>query len=220
MGAAGMMGLDAGKRRKPRFWLLIILIAVAVHLFILFGVKPHYLNIFRKSIDDNIAASSNRASFPDAIVAITVDVEGEEPAPVEIVEPPVDQRQANTDPVSPGDRSSERQDVLDILGEPHKALPSLPSTRSAVIPPRPVEITWPETKNLSHCLGMHVDVRIHVGINGEILAIAPVDSRIPEDCAAAAVSAARRIVFLPGTVDGRPKEMWTDIRIDFRRQSD
>jgi hypothetical protein len=216
-----MMDLNAGRRRKPRFWLLIILIAVAVHLIILFGVKTQYFNVFRKSIDDNIASSSRQASFPDAIVAITVDVEGDETAPVEIVEPPVEQRETNTEQVdSPNEQDSNSEDVLDILGDLQTPLPSRPSTQAAVIPPRPIEITWPETKNLSHCLGMHVDVRIHVGINGEILGIDPVDSRIPDDCAAAAVSAAKRIVFLPGTVDGHAKAMWTDIRIDFRRQSD
>lgn len=212
---------SAGRRGNPRYWLLIVLIAVVVHLAILFGVKPHYLNVFKKSIDDDIASSSRPASFPNAIIAITVDVEGEEPLPVEIEESPIAPRETAVDFVdSPNERETRPDDLLEIMGDAQTPLPSQPSTRLAVIPPRPVEITWPETENLGHCLGIHVDVRIHVGENGEILRIEPVEGSVPDDCATAAVSAARRIVFLPGTIDGRPKDMWTEIRIDFRSQSD
>jgi hypothetical protein len=215
------MDPSAGRRGNPRYWILIVLIAVVVHLAILFGLKPHYFNVFKKTIDDDIASSSRPASFPNAIIAITVDVEGEEPVPVEIRQSPTVLRESFVDNVdSPNEEESRPDDLLEILGDAQTPLPSRPSTHAAVIPPRPVEITWPETENLGHCLGIHIDVRIHVGENGEILRVEPVDGTVPGDCAIAAVNAARRIVFLPGTIDGRPKEMWTEIRIDFRSQSD
>ena len=68
-------------------------------------------------------------------------------------------------------------------------------------------------------MGKHVDVRIRVSDSGQILIAEPASGDIPDDCAAAALKAARRIVFLPGMQDGRPTTMWTEIRIDFRRQS-
>jgi len=216
-----MMDLTSDRRSNSRYWLVIILIALAVHIFLLFSLKPHHLDIFKKSIDDNIAVSSRRASFPDAIIAISVDVEGEEPMPVEIERPP-DESPENDDMETdnPWEGDPEPVDILELVGESHAPLPSTPSTHAALIPPRPVEITWPETKNLSHCLGMHVDVRIRVNEKGKILVVEPAPAEgLPDDCTAAAVRAARRIVFLPGTVDGRAETMWTEIRIDFRRQS-
>ncbi|MGD8415037.1 MAG: energy transducer TonB [Candidatus Latescibacterota bacterium] len=215
-----MIDLTSSRRQGSRYWLLIFLIAIAVHLIVIFGVKNQYLNVFRKSIDDNIAASSAPASFPDAIVAVTVDVEGEEPVPVEIETPPREVKEPTRVEVEhPGDDPNSVDDILEVVGQNNAPMPSRPSTTRAVIPPRPVEITWPETKNLSHCLGTHVDVRIHVDEKGKILAAEPSSGQVPDECAAAALRAARRIVFLPGTVDGKPQTMWTEIRIDFRTQS-
>lgn len=218
---AGMSALDTGKREKRRYWVLIILVAVLVHLVILFGVKPSYLNVFKKSLDYDTPSAARKASFPDAIIAITVDVEGEEPTPIEIEEPTIERSEVVHEQSEATDEPEDQsEDLEDILGDAQNPLPARPSTPLAAIPPKPVEITWPETKNLRHCLGIQVDVRIFVGKNGEILSVKPVEDDIPQDCIAAAVSAARRIVFLPGTVEGRPKEMWTEIRIDFRRQTD
>ncbi len=208
------------KRNNSRHWLVIILIAVLVHLVILFGIQPRHFNVFRKSFDDNEASSSRRASLPDAIIAVTVDVEGEKPFPVEITELPRERPiPVVTEHDKPNDEQSETDDLLDILGTEQTPLPSLPSTTSAVIPPRPVEITWPDTKNLSHCRDLHVDVRIQVDEKGKILSVETIDGQAPDECTRAALRAARRIVFLPGRVNGRAETMWTKIRIDFRRQT-
>ena len=215
-----MIDPTSSRRRSSRYWLVIVLLAMAVHLLVIFGIKNDYLDVFRRSIDDNIASSSAPASFPDAIVAVIVDVEGEEPVPVEIVTPPIDERETqNPEVEKPGDDVEATEDILDLVGENHAPMPSRPSTSRAIIPPRPVEITWPETRNLSHCLGAHVDVKIHVAATGQIIAAEPASGQIPDECAAAALRAARRIIFLPGTVDGRPESMWTQVRIDFRKQS-
>jgi hypothetical protein len=220
VGVSGMIDLTSSRRRSSRYWLVIVLIALAVHLLVIFGVKNDYLQVFKRSIDDKIASSSPPASYPDAIVAVIIDVEGEEPVPVKIVTPPIEQREPQILEVeNPGEDMDAKEDILEVVGEDHAPMPSRPSTTQAVIPPRPIEITWPETKNLSHCLGTHVDVRIHVDEAGQILAAEPASGQIPDECAAAALRAARRIIFLPGTVDGRPETMWTEIRIDFRKQA-
>jgi hypothetical protein len=215
-----MIDLTSNRRQSSRYWLVIVLIAIVVHLLVIFGVKTQHLAIFRRSVDDRIASSSKPASFPDAIVAVTVDIEGDQPLRVQIETPPQEYRDTPLiDVERQGDNEEATEDILDVLGEAHAPLPRRPSTSSAVIPPRPIEITWPETRNLSHCLGTHVDVRIRVSDSGQILVAEPASGDIPDDCAAAALRAARRIVFLPGTHDGRPTTMWTEIRIDFRRQS-
>lgn len=218
--AAGIGNPAAGSRGGSRYWLVIILIAVAVHMFLLIGIKSSHFAVFRRSIDNSIASSSPPAAFPDAIIAIIIDVEGEETLPVEI-EPPPEKEPVDGDPdvENPGDDPEAPENLIDFTGESNAPMPFRPSTRSAVIPPRPIEITWPETKNMGHCMGLHVDVRIRVSDKGEILAVEPGDSALPEDCAAAALRTARRIVFLPGTVDGNPETMWTEIRIDFRQHS-
>ena len=199
---------------------MIVLIAIALHVILLLGVKPSYLDVFRKSLDDNVASASRPASMPDAIIAVTVSVEGEEPRPVEIEKVPEPPRETEIrEEEKPRDTESDQTDILEILGEAQAPMPTRATTRRTVIPPRPVEITWPETRDLNHCLGFHVDVRIQVDDTGKIRVVQPLDADLPEDCINAAVRAARRIVFLPGRSDGKPQTMWTEIRIDFRRQS-
>jgi hypothetical protein len=215
-----MIDTTGRKRENLRRWLVIVLIAIAAHIVLLFGVKPAYLDVFRKSLDDNVASASRPASMPDAIVAVTIRVEGEEPRPVEIVPVPEPPRESETQPDhTPSENPSETPDITEILGESQNPMPSPATTRRTLIPPRPVEITWPETRDLNHCLGMHVDVRIQVDETGKIRVVEPLNPGLPEDCVNAAVRAARRIVFLPGRADGKPQTMWTEIRIDFRRQS-
>ncbi len=213
------MEVTTKKRDTARRWIVIVVIALSAHLFLLLGVKPGYFDIFRKSFDNNLASSSRLSSMPDAIVAVTVRVEGEEPRPVRIEPTPEQPRKTETQPtIQPGDKEEPENNILEILGDATSPLPSRASSRNTVIPPRPVEITWPDTKNLGHCLGMHVDVRIQVDETGKIRIVEPIARDLPEDCVDAAIRAARRIVFLPGRSDGKPHTMWTEIRIDFRRQ--
>jgi TonB family protein len=81
-----------------------------------------------------------------------------------------------------------------------------------------VEITWPDTRQLRHCLGEDIDVRIEVDEDGTVLSVEPVDKKQPKDCMRAAIESARAIVFEPGEVDGVPTRMWTQVRIEFRKK--
>jgi hypothetical protein len=87
-----------------------------------------------------------------------------------------------------------------------------------MIPPRALEITWPDTRDLGHCLGHHIDIMIQVDEKGSIVSIKPLDSNHPQDCIDAALESARQIVFEPGRVNGVPASMWTQVRIDFRKK--
>jgi hypothetical protein len=112
----------------------------------------------------------------------------------------------------------ETVNILDVIGESQAPIPSSPTASAAVVPPRPVEITWPETEKLGHCLGLDIDIRIRVGERGDVLRVEPLSNDDPRDCIQAAIDAAERIKFRPGTVDGKAMAMWTQIRIEFRRQ--
>jgi hypothetical protein len=214
------MDTATGRRDSFRRWLVVVVLAVLAHVVLLIGVKPSYLAFFRKSLDDVPASGSRPVSMPDAIVAVSVRVEGEEPLPVEIEPPPEDRRENRIEEeLNPPESDEEPTGDFDLPGEAIAPLPSKPATRSVVIPPRPVEITWPETRNLNHCLGSFVDVRVQVDATGKIRVVEPVGTEQPRDCVDAAVRAASRIVFLPGRADGKPRTMWTEIRIEFRRQS-
>lgn len=203
------------RRGNPRYWISIILIAILGHLILLFLVKPSFFGMFKKSLDDTDAFSSApSSSFPHAIIAIPVDVEGEESQPIEIVEP--GQSPTETDDLDRQDRpDADSGDILNIVDQAQSPLPGVPSTSAAVIPPTPVELTWPGTADLQHCLGLRIAVRIRVGPEGEILRVEPVRDDLPADCTAAAVRAARLTVFLPGRINGNPAAMWTTIRLDF-----
>jgi hypothetical protein len=71
---------------------------------------------------------------------------------------------------------------------------------------------------LRHCLGHHIDIRIEVDERGKVLRVEPMDMNHPQDCIAAALESAGKIVFEPGQVDGTTTRMWTQVRIDFRKK--
>jgi outer membrane biosynthesis protein TonB len=205
---------NIGRRSQ---WLLIALIAVLLHLILFISVKQGFFEVFRHSVADTEGASSPRSSLPQAIIVVPIEVESEE-AEVAMEEP---QEEPPAEETSTEERQGENVDavnILDVIGESQAPIPSEPSSRSAVVPPRPVEITWPQTEKLGHCLGLEIDIRIRVGREGEVVRVEPVSSGFPADCTQAAIDAAQRIRFRPGTVDGTAEAMWTQIRIEFRRQ--
>ena len=93
-----------------------------------------------------------------------------------------------------------------------------PGAELVEIPPRPLEITWPDTHDLKHCIGHQIDVRIQVDEDGTILNVEVDDTGQPSDCVMAALESAREIVFSPGLINGKPAKMWTQIRIDFKKK--
>lgn len=209
------------ERNSARLWLVIVLAAVALHMLLFVGMRQSVFDIFRKSINENAGASSPRQSFPDAIVAITIDIEGDEPTTSEIIEqttPEPPTPQDAPDQPGRGDDPASKLDILDITGEAQAPMPSERSGLDAAVPPRPVEITWPETKHLKHCLGLQILIRIQVDASGKVLRVESDERQHPSDCTKAALDAARRIKFVPGRVKGRPARMWTRLRIDFRNR--
>jgi hypothetical protein len=121
-------------------------------------------------------------------------------------------------PTHTGQEASAKVDLEnDLLGEP-QTLPSNIGLAKAMIPPRALEITWPDTRNLKHCLGHNIDIKIKVDADGSILSAEAVGAGHPADCVRAALESAKRIVFEPGLIGGRPAAMWTQVRIDFRKK--
>jgi TonB family protein len=86
------------------------------------------------------------------------------------------------------------------------------------VPPRPVEITWPDTRRLAHCVGLRIDVRIRVDAQGRVERVEPVAAGAAPECVSAALATAKQIKFTPGTVAGKPTTMWTQVTIDFEKE--
>jgi hypothetical protein len=215
-----MVYTGAYGRSKTRYWIIIIFLAVLGHFILLLSVRPSFFGIFKKSAIDAEMASSASSAFPNAIIVIPLDEEGEETRPIEIIEP--NRNLAETpdkDVRDPNDSPFNSDDITRLVNDPQATRPGSPTTPSAVIPPKPVEITWPETKKLRHCLGLRITVRIRVDEKGGIVRVDPIRGDLPANCTAAALRAARRIVFLPGKINGKPAAMWTTIQIDFREPS-
>lgn len=208
-------------RSRSRYWAVFIIAALAVQLLIFLAVRRPFLDIFHRSNTESPGASSPLASFPDAIVAITIEIEGDEPTPEQSNEhstprPPSVEDSPNR--TGQGTSRIANIDILDITGEAQTPIPSEPSGRNAAVPPRPVEITWPNTKDLGHCLGLRISIDILVSKDGDVLDVTPVEGDFPRDCIDAALDAARRIKFTPGQMKGKPVEMSTRLRIDFRQK--
>lgn len=218
---------EPGSKRK---WWVIAAIVLALHLSLLLFVRPEYFDFVLRDVNAPPGASSSGgAAYPDAIIAIPIDVEPPaQEAPPEPAEPvaevPSQERPAASeqDEGDDGDGGSGGElgaiDLGDILGDAAQPRGGGGATREQTVPPRPVEITWPETSRLKHCIGRHVNVRILVGEDGRIREVTPASAEVPADCLAAALDAARRIKFSPGRVGGRPAALWAQVRIDFEEK--
>jgi hypothetical protein len=214
-----MTNMSSDYRISARAWILIVGIAIALHLFIFLGLKPGYLTVFLKPLQEVDGPAEPGRPLPNAIVAVKVDLESDQPRLIEIEpSPPLTPSSASPEGDQQSEFESSGDDLGDLVAQHQSPLPSSGPVVSEVVPPRPVEMTWPETKNLRHCLGTYVDVRIRVGMNGEILEVEPLGAGVPPDCARAAANAARCIVFLPGRLEGKSATMWTEVRIEFHKQ--
>ena len=211
-----MTNTSSGYRISARAWTLIVAIAIVLHLFLFLGLKPGYLTVFLKPLQEADGLAEPGRPLPNAIVAVKVDLESDQPRLIEIEQSPPPSASSDDDRQS--ELGSAGDDLGDLVDRHQSPLPSSGPVVSEVVLPRPVEMTWPETKNLRHCLGTYVDVRIRVGVDGEVLDVEPLGAGVPPDCARAAANAARFIVFQPGRIEGKSATMWTEVRIEFHKQ--
>jgi hypothetical protein len=213
------------RHESRRKWVILVVAVLLFHAALVVFVRPDYFDFLLRDLQSPSGASSSRASArPDAIIAIQIDVEDadtEIPEDVEVVVTEPETPPGTGDSPRPGDDADapvEGVDLGDLIGSAGVPREGGGNRRGEVIPPRPLEITWPETRRLKHCIGQHLDVRILVASDGLILRVVPEPSELPEDCRRSAVDAASRIKFAPGKRDGEPVELWTQVRIDFEEK--
>ena len=203
-------------RQRRRQWAVIIGIAVLFHAALFITIEQDFFEVFRHDVSDVPASSGRQAAQPDAIVAITIDIEGDEPVilPVETPQP------SQPAPSDPGRSPNPVElNLDDLLGESQSPRKSEGGGGRSQVLPRPIEITWPETRDLGHCRGLRISIRIHVDEEGNIIEVQPGEGDFPADCTRAALEAAQRIRFRPGMVKGKPAAMWISFRIDFSRKN-
>ena len=232
------MQSEARNRGRGKQWLVIVGIAILLHLVLFLSVKPEFFAVFKSSASGGGGDIPAMAAMPDAIITLEIEIDESTDEPVRPVkdpqqadEPaevaddtPAENVRESEQPNKPAEKDgpSEAENNFDIetlIGEDPVTRPGDQSGHGEVkIPPRPVEITWPDSDDLEECLGHDIDVRIQVDENGDILRVDAGDADRPEDCIEAALDSARRIVFEPGTVNGIPIKMWTQVRIHFRKK--
>lgn len=209
------------RQSTARYWLGFILAAVLIHLLLLITVKRSYFSIFLKPISKPSQTETSASFAPDAIITIPITLEDEvSDKPIERVvlnDQPMEDRAIDTRQPA-GTSPGHRIDQDDLIGEGEMPLASPGKEQAVLIPPKPLEIAWPDTRGLQQCLGESIELRILVAGDGAIREIAVVDLDRPKPCVDAALAAARKIVFTPGLANGAPAEMWTQIRIDFREK--
>jgi len=223
-----VVSAQAMERKSNKHWIAIISIAVLLHLALFYSVKPGFFRAFKKTIDTGENEGQGQPLPAHFIITIPVEIDDSpnpdmEQNPVqEPVKPVFVDQQTTKNSSTPLDKKGYSDDpaadLESLIGESPQALPDNIGLESVLIPPRPVEITWPDTRRLKHCLGHHVDVEIEVSSDGRILQVKAHRSSQPPDCVEAALQSARFIVFEPGLKDGAPATMWTQIRIEFRRK--
>jgi hypothetical protein len=213
------------EKKRVREWLVIIGIVLVAHLLLFLYSKPGLFSIFRKDISASSSDGSEHSMSPYAIITIEIDERDakDQKAPItkqvetKLTPDEVTVEEAFEAASSDG-ASRPSMDVEQLLGETPRTLPGGSGVGSIMIPPRPVEITWPDVSDLDECLGHHIDVKIHVGADGGIIEAIAEGEGHPPECVQAALDSANRIVFQPGEIDGKPTPMWTHVRIDFKRR--
>jgi outer membrane biosynthesis protein TonB len=225
--------MNSSRDKRTKEWMIIVAVVIALHVVLFLTVRPSFFAMFKKSITSASEGGTREPFAPAAILTIPIEIEDNpeeqeqepvqdatEPTPTEDKKPEETTTLLTNEVVSPdeGSPSDGPVDVENLLGDSPETLPHSAGPTGVMIPPRAMEITWPDTRKLKHCLGHHIDIKIEVDENGAILSVEPLPGDHPPDCIRAAVESARRIVFEPGLIDGVPKTMWTHIRIDFRKK--
>lgn len=212
-------------RRSTKQWAIIIAIVVILHLMLFVFVRPSYVDLFKTSVPNPAETSTGGLAPSAAILTIPIEIEPLSDAASEGeagTEPPERRKRiVVAEPAEPVTALGEPEaDVLldadDLPGGSPKTLPRSSGSAEVSIPPRAIEITWPDTRKLKHCAGHHIDIRIRVADDGSVIAVEPVHEHQPSDCLRAALESAERIVFEPGRVNGVPLAMWTQVRIEFK----
>jgi hypothetical protein len=214
------------KRARANRWLVIIGAALAAHLALFLLIRPSAVEFVRRVVSPG-SDTPPGGNPPDAVLSIPIEYESgpaeQESVPVVTVDDQSEQdsRTPPTDatPSTPGPAGASELDGL--IGDASRTIPRGPGTDPDFIriPPRPLQITWPDTRGLKHCLGHHITVRVQVDETGRIVRVEAPGEDHPADCVTAALASAGQIVFAPGTIGGKPVKMWTEIRIDFRAKS-
>lgn len=162
---------------------------------------------------------------PQAQFAVNIDPETNVTRVIDVTPPPPPPppkpAPVDTTRVRPEQNQPDRRpdlDVGDLLEKDPGAKAGASSSEVASIPPRPIEITWPETRQLKQCIGQSVNVKILVSEEGRVKDVKIVPGAVLPACADAAVAAARHIRFEAGRTGGIAAEMWTEVRIDFQRR--
>jgi TonB family protein len=170
--------------------------------------------------DTVLSTIAGNDSIP--VFAINIDPETNATGIIDVTPPPppkpapVDT--ATVRPEKPHEEPKPDLNLDDVLDEAAGPRGSTSATDVAPVPPRPIEITWPETRQLKQCIGQSANVRILVSEQGKVKDAKIVPSGVLPACADAALSAARHIRFEPGRQGGVPVEMWTEVRIDFQKR--
>jgi len=153
---------------------------------------------------------------PETSTAGVIDITPPPPPPPTPRPAPVDTTRVRPEHDRPDPRVN--LDLGDLLDQDAGAHGGPSSTQVAAVPPRPVEIQWPETRKLKECIGQSVNVDIWVSEDGRVKDVKIDSSAILPACADAALAAARHIRFEPGRAGGVAVAMWTKVRIDFQRR--
>ena len=209
---------------RARTWLIVIGVVVLAVALALLKARPSRVTLNGGNRGVPVEQQAPLALNPDTVLYFPLDVEDVEIPRVSIVlnEPPAAEETPTKEepkPPAPSGGAEGSSDLGEMISDASTPLPRGQDAEPVRIPPRPVQITWPDTRRLKHCLGNRIDLRMQVDEDGRILDIeAEEGSEPPQDCLDAALESARQIVFSPGTINGHPVRMWTEVRIEFRAE--
>jgi len=202
-------------RSSRKAWIVIVLIAVALHLTILILFKPHYLSIFKSELKPG----KGESTFPGM----------ERPFTYVPLEEQNHQAIRSSVRSQPEVKETERNILDEILNIPFsdKLLPRGNRSSSGKsggenggipsVEPKPLYIPWPEyPRDLKKGISGNVELRVLVDEKGEVRDVKLIKGLPHKKLNDLAIRAAYNVKFSPGLVNGKPSKMWVKLTIGFR----
>jgi len=204
-------------RSSRRQWIVIILIAIAVHLAILFFFKPHYLSIFLPKLKPGESGGNPFEGVERVLSVVSFEGRHEKQEKKEEVKKKIEVEETAQRSLDDILNTVLPSDVFTPIGIKGKSGLQPGGGISKDIKPKPLYIPWPEIpRSASKYASGKVVLKVFVNKNGEVEDVKIIQGLPLKKLNDIAVRSAYNVKFSPGLKNGQPTPMWVELTISFQ----
>ncbi len=204
-------------RSSRRQWIVIILIAIAVHLAILFFFKPHYLSIFLPKIKPGESGGNPFEGVERVLSVVSFEGRRKKQEKKEEVKKKIEVEENTQETLDDILNNILPPDALTPIGIKGKRGLKPGGGVSKNIKPKPLYIPWPEVpRGASRYASGKVVLKVLVNEKGEVQDVKIVQGLPLKKLNDIAIRSAYNVKFSPGLKNGQPTPMWVELTISFQ----